>query len=146
MPEQQFFQEDEAEQILRVAASKSAPLGALSREQLIATAAELGITPEVVLAAEKQVVGQNQERNDRIAYETEKRKAFKTHLASFVCTAISMVALDLFLSNGHLSWSKWVLFFSGLAVVMDGFHTYVRSSEDYQEDFEQWRAKRSLDA
>src|SRR5690349_21324610 len=90
MSEQSHYNDQEAEEILRIA-SREAATGGMSRETLMRTAEELGITPEAVARAEEQMAMKREA--DRIGaedlelrkqYEAERRGKFMADLWSYI--------------------------------------------------------------
>ncbi len=82
--EQKFYDEEDAEQILRLASSLSSPVGAMSRERLLATADELGISPEAVEEAERRINQSKGELLERAEFDRRIRRDFYGHLASYI--------------------------------------------------------------
>jgi hypothetical protein len=142
MPEfgQRFYEEDEAEQILRRASSLSMPGGAMNRERLLQTAAELGISPEAVELAERQIALERTEKTERAEFDTHVRSDFFGHLVSFVCVNGFLVAINL--RTGGYFWAIWPMLAWGLGLAFDFVETFFRGSESYREEFDKWRLKR----
>jgi len=138
---QQFYEEDEAEQILRLAASFASPSGAMSRERLLATAAELGITPEAVEMAERQLAGQKSDAAERKEFDTAQRHEFYGHLVSYVLVNIFLVMINL-VTDARFFWAIWVILAWGLFLAFHSVETFFRGSESYREEFEKWQTKR----
>lgn len=141
MSGQRFYSEDEAEEILRVAASKAAPVGRMDRDRLMQAAAELGITPEAVLEAEMQVAQQREEEAERAEFDAHQRKEFLTHLTSYLTVNPVLIAINFF-TSGKLNWSLITAFFWGIALFFGFVSAYVKTSDSYQSDFRSWQKKR----
>lgn len=140
--EQRFYEEDEAEQILRLAASFSSPTGAMSRERLLATAAELGISPEAVDLAEQQYSRQRTDVAERAEFDAIQRREFYGHLASYVIVNVFLVAVNL-VTDASYFWAMWPILGWGLGIAFHVVETFFKSSESYREEFEKWQAKRN---
>jgi len=142
MPEvgQKFYNEDDAEQILRLASSMSTPIGAMSRDQLLATASELGITPQAVEEAERQIVSSRAELSDRAEFDRRVRRDFYGHLASYVIVNGFLCGINIV--TGGYFWAVWPLLGWGIGLAFSVVETFFRNSESYQEEFEKWRVKR----
>ncbi len=142
---QKFFQEDEAEQILRIAASKSSLDGALSREQLMATAAELGISAEAVMEAEEQVSRQRRESalqaTEQAGYARYRSRKMRDFYGQFATYCI-VVALLFRVSEGE-SWWFWMTGLWGLAVLKDGFRAFGPSLFAGEDAFEKWKRRQN---
>ncbi len=139
--EQKFYDEEDAEQILRLASSLSSPVGAMSRERLLATADELGISPEAVEEAERRINQSKGELLERAEFDRRIRRDFYGHLASYIVVNGFLCAINLW--SGGYFWAIWPLLGWGIGIASSFVETFIRSSEDYQEEFEKWRAKRN---
>ena len=141
-PGQRFYNDDEADQILRVAASMSSNDGRLSYEKLLDTAAELGISPEAVEKAERQVMVQRQEQLLLAEFDRVQRRAFFGHLVSYLSVNAGLIVLNLLTSPHHL-WFYWAFFGWGIGLLSHACVVFVRSSDSYREEFEKWKAVRA---
>jgi hypothetical protein len=139
---QQFYEEEEAEQILRLAASLTSPAGAMSRERLLATAAELGISPEAVEMAERQFAGKKAEIADRAEFDTIQRREFYGHLLSYVLVNGFLVVINILTSPTYF-WAMWPILGWGLGLAFHFAETFFKNSENYREEFVKWQAKRA---
>jgi len=139
---QQFYEEEEAEQILRLAASLTSTAGAMSRERLLATAEELGISPEAVAMAEQQLAQQKTTQADRIEFDRIRRRDFYGHLLSYVLFNAFLIAVNLMTSPGYF-WAAWPILGWGLGLAFLVAETFFKNSEAYQEEFEKWQKKRN---
>jgi len=140
---QQFYEEDEAEQILRLAASLTSPAdGAMSRERLLATAAELGISPEAVEMAERQLAGQRSHNADRAEFDAIQRREFYGHLLTYLLVNGFLVVINLFTSSGYF-WAMWPILGWGLGLAFHVVETFFKNSDSYREEFEKWQVKRN---
>jgi len=72
--DERFYSDEQAQEILRLAARTSAGSGAISRSQLLETAAELGIQPAEVLQAEREFFEHQALESDRKAFVKQKRR------------------------------------------------------------------------
>jgi ribosomal protein L7/L12 len=138
---QQFYDEEEAEQILRLAASLTSPAGAMTRERLLATAAELGITAEAVEMAERQIAKQREANADRAEFDLVQRREFYGHLLTYVLVNGFLVVVNLVTSSAYF-WALWPILGWGLGLAFHFVETFCKNSESYQEEFEKWQAKR----
>lgn len=139
---QRFYDDDEAEQILRVAASMSSGDGHLTYDRLVDTAAELGISPEAVERAEKQVMAQRQDSALRAEFEHAQRQTFFGHLVTYLATIGGLFILNMVTSPHHL-WFFWAMFGWGFGLVAHARTVFIRSSDCYNEEFEKWKAVRA---
>ena len=124
---QQFYEEDEAEQILRLAASLTSTTGAMSRERLLATAAELGISPEAVEMAEKQFATKKIEVADRAEFDSQQRREFYGHLVTYVIVNGFLVVVNLVTGAGYF-WAMWPILGWGIGLAFHVVETFFRNS------------------
>lgn len=146
MSDQQFYEDNEAEEILRLAA-RDASAGGMSRDRLIQTAAELGITPEAVERAERQVAAkkvadqiQSEEVELRKQFKQERRRGFMNDLASYAGSNLLMVGIWWMSGHGYF-WPGWVLLAWGIGLISDFFSTFF--SRDEEKKFRRWLRRRS---
>lgn len=145
MNENPHYNDTDAEEILRIA-SREAALGGMSRERLVETAAELGISPEAVLKAEEQLVLKREADRVRLEdeelrkqFESERRGSFMTDLWSYLGVNAGLIGIWFFTGANASFWPKWVLLFWGIAVVTDFFSTFFNKDET---KFQRWKRRR----
>lgn len=133
---QRFYDEGEAEKILQRAAVSMPMPGAMSRERLMQTAAELGISPEAVERAERDIARERDEQALRVRYQRNLRKEFFEHLATYLA-----VNLGSFFFFHKASWIGWMAVFWGFGVVGEFWKTFFTGSDEYERRFQRWRRK-----
>ncbi len=138
--EERFYGEDEAEQILRLASSISSSAEGMTRERLLATAAEIGISPEAVDEAERQIISKRTEAADRKAFDAERRRDFGTHLISFVLVNAFLCAINYLTSRGYF-WEIWPLLGWGLGLAFHAAEVFLKGSDGYQKEFARWQKR-----
>jgi hypothetical protein len=146
---QRFYEEDEAEEILRLAARRPTT-GGMSREKLLSTAAELGITTEAVeeaertLAVDRQQAAIRKEQEALLAgYDRHARGRFYSDLAGSLAVCIFCTFLNFHLS-GHIGWAFWVYVVCGWGLADRFPKTFIRGSRSYESGFEKWQSRRSI--
>ncbi len=137
---QRFYEEDEAEEILRLAAQKSA-VGGMSRERLLATAAELGISPEAVEEAERTVTVHRREVEVRSDYDRHVKGEFYSHLSAYVVVNAFLIGMNFF-TDGRIDWAIWPLLGWGIGIASHFSNAFIKRSSDYEESYEKWKARR----
>ena len=140
-----FYEEDEAEQILKLAATLSSSTGAMSRERLLQTAAELGITPEAVELAETQFATQKQLARERKQFDLEQRREFNSFVLTFFVITGALLALNIF-TGAHFLWAFWLSGLMLIGIAFEAVETFVRGRQAYQEAFAKWKSKRDRTA
>ena len=138
---QRFYEDDEAEQILRVAASMSSSYGGMSFDRLVETAAELGISPEAVAQAEQQVMTRRHESRLLEQFDSTMRRGFWSHLASYISINAALITMNL-LTSPHDLWFYWPLLGWGCGLVGHALTAFNRNSEGYRRQFVTWKAQR----
>lgn len=138
MAERNYFDEKEAEEILRLASRKENPLGGISRNELERSAAELGISPEALREAELQIAEQRQEADDRKKFRQYQRGEILSDFGKFMAVGGFLIFLDLF-KDGRLSWAFWPVGIWGM--VMLGSMLQALIGTNREKEFERWQRK-----
>ena len=134
--------DDDIEAILKIAVSQAGGIEAQSlRERLMLSAAELGLTPEQVAAAEDQWAAQEKERRDLAEFAAYRKRAFWNRFVSFAILGASLLAINL-LTDRSILWAPWLLLFMGLSIIRRAIGTFFPGSDRFQTAFERWRANR----
>lgn len=136
---ERFYDEEEAEAILRLAAGRAS--GGMSWERLLSMAAELGIPPDAVEEAEKAIAVQRQDHNLRSEYDRHVRHEFASHLISYIIVNTFLVVLNL-VTSPHTFWVAWVLMGWGIGLAFHFASTFLKNSDNYESEFVKWKAKR----
>ena len=146
MPESRFYDEREAEEILQLAARDSLGSGAMTRERLVATAAELGISEDAILRAEQQLAVQKEEEAlkqkeavDFKRYKAYRRRRALSSISGWFSTSIVLVGIDL-LTSHQITWSIWPVGIWGLVEFGHMFEA-IFSPVSRGDRFERWRRK-----
>jgi hypothetical protein len=147
MPESKFYDENEADEILRLAAGDSAIVGAMTRERLVATAAELGISADAVARAEQQMAQRRAEEEKKKAeaaelaeFKASQRRSALGELGSWFSTSILLVGIDVIISH-QITWSVWPVGIWGLAL-LGQFAEALLSPHSQTQKFERWKRKK----
>lgn len=129
----QRFREDEAQEILRRAAT---PTDEITREELERAAAEMGITPDALARAEAEI----REERLRKEFDAKVRANTMREVVKFAGVMALLIFINLTSSPQHL-WFFYPLFGWGLSMVGSfGWHRN-RHSPSYQRAFARWREK-----
>jgi hypothetical protein len=131
---QRFYSDEEAEEILKVAANRQGQ-GGLDLFRLQAAASELGISPEALADAEAQVMREREERAQFEEYKRSKRQAFFNSLVTYI-----VVNAGLWIAM-RPSWIVYVLGGWGIGLVSEGFKAF-GGSRPGSPEFETWRQAR----
>lgn len=113
----------------------------MSRDQLIATAAELGIPPEAVLDAERAVKEKKASQKVLEEFSMVQRARFWSRVSSPIVIGLAFIAV--FAVSREAEW--WALIPAAvmfLAVVKRVPEHFMPGSEPYNSAFERWKRKR----
>ena len=134
--------DDDIEAILKIAVTQSSSIDGRSlRDRLMASAAELGLTPDQVAAAEEQWAREEKERRDLVEFTALRKKRFWSKFGSFAALDAVAVAVNM-VTAGSIGWAVWFLLWTGFALVMYASGTFFPNSVRFQRRFRRWRRKR----
>jgi hypothetical protein len=139
---QSFYSEQEAHEILELAA-RNEGVGGVSRDSLLQTAAELGISPDAVLAAEEKYHEDRRSLREEKEFKGYRRRQFFDALSGYIVVNSILLAINLLKSPGSL-WSLYIIFGWGVGMLFYTRSTFFPRAEEYRADFEKWRLRRSL--
>jgi hypothetical protein len=142
---QEFYQEDEAEAILRLAARRGAT-GGMSREALMRVAGEVGISPEDVEQAERQLASQQEDIGLAEEFRKRQRVDFVERLASYIGTSAFMTGIWWFTGHPSFFWPAFVMLAMGIGFVTDIPRYLFVGGSSYQRAFVKWKVKRARKA
>ncbi len=145
MAQKKFYDEDEAEQILKIAAKRMGNIGSVPRDQLLATASELGISPEELEEAEVEFQKTKNELSERRAFDIAHRQGFFASFSTYVVINALLMVID-FRADGRTSWALWPLLMWGIGIAFHAYSTFAKGSEKYEEEFDEWRMVRMRQA
>jgi hypothetical protein len=121
--------QEEVNAILRRALERQGSTGdAITHEELIETAKELGIEPGSLEAAivEQRSVGEYEAA--RALYLVQRRQKFFEHLRSYLIVNFVLLVIDLVVTEG--TWFFWPLFGWGIGVAFDAADTFWPKEKD----------------
>jgi len=134
------YQEEEAEQILRLAASLSPSIGTIDRDRLLTTAAELGITPEAVEEAERQIADMRVEQAYREEFALRARREFNIHFVTFLVMNGFFFLMNV-ATGLHVIWFIYISLCWGIGLAFHSLMTFHSSGSMYQDAYDRWRDK-----
>lgn len=137
------YHQEDIQQILQIAIARQAYEGEFSREQLLEIAAELEISPECLQAAEREWLTQQVEIQKRQDFNTYRRGKLQKRVGNYVIVNSFVVLLNL-VNAGELSWSLYILLFSGLGLGFNTWNTYQSQGEEYERAFQKWYRQHQL--
>lgn len=138
------FGEDEAQEILKLAARQSAGGGTVSRDELWSMGAELGLSREQIEAAIRQRTEQRELAEDRKAFARYRRSKAWSQVSSGLSFAVLLFGLNFLTTSNKLDfgsyWAIWPVGFVALFSLVGFLESW--RPKDRQAEFERWRAKR----
>ncbi|MEH2175418.1 2TM domain-containing protein [Nostoc sp.] len=133
------YDSEDVEQILQKALTRK-DKGEFSREQLLEMASELGISSNILEATEQKWLAQQEEERSRHTFNTFRRRAFWTHLVSFLAVNLFLILLNLITSPSYF-WAIFPVLGWGLGLFFHWWSVYQSKSEDYEIAFQKWRTQ-----
>jgi hypothetical protein len=151
MAGQSFFNPEEAEEILRQAVRSDAD-GQFSRDDLVRTAGELGISAEAVEAAIERL---HASRRDQAHAESDaalrkqwledRRRKYLESVGGMLSVAVMLVGINFLTSgpkfSGMFSWSIWPAGIFAVLIVAETIEQLFKPPTT--TEFEKWKDKRS---
>jgi len=139
---QSFYEESDAQEILRLAAQSST--GKMTHDQLVQAAAELGISPEAVADAEARHLAAKHEKealeNDqrlREIYRRERRSEVFSRLLSII-GPLAFMGLILWFAFSHGGELWWLIFIGPWGFFRKTSRAF--AFEPFEEGYQRWRA------
>lgn len=143
----QQFSNDEAEAILREAAriDRAFDSTQLTRQSLIDTAAELGISPEAVQEAEKRVSERQVTDLARQEFSLHCAQKMREKIVSWASVSVMLIGINFFTSGfeGHV-WFIYPVGIWGVVVLSEYISYRMNPPERDQSKFEDWLRERSF--
>jgi hypothetical protein len=134
---QQFYDDSEAEEILRRAVSTTSSAVGMSRDTLLQAAAELGVSPEAVDRAAAEVVREREEKDLVVQFRRHQRSELASHVVTYLAVNLGFIFF-----MGFQPWMWWMIGPWGLALFGDIWRTFAVHGSDHQKEFEKWKRKR----
>jgi len=137
------YNEKEAQEILRRAAALQTS-GAMSKDELVRAAAELGISPEAVEEGERQYREARAEEDLKSQFRAKRRQEF---LESFKVLAACGFIFYLMMRDGwevnstqHNVFASVILIFGVWTTLKNGFYAFAEGSHGWQKSFQEFKA------
>lgn len=145
MSEQRFYTEEEAHQILALANKSPLASGnAMSRDEILRTAAEMGISPEAVASAERELREKNVETAEWQEYRDHVSRAHLQNVGSWIGSSILLIGINLLTSPGRW-WFIWPVGIWGLVVLGTVIEHMMTKPWNDRAKFDKWRRRKNRD-
>lgn len=133
----EVYTSEDIQQIIQIALTQKGEDDQLTRKQLWEIADELDIDIATLQAAENQWLQYKTTSQKRQAFDLYRRNQFKSKTVKYLITNGFFITLDL-IATGGLSWSLYILFFSGSGLGLKWWKTFHSKDEEYERAFQRW--------
>ena len=133
------YNESDAQEILRRAASIQSD-GAMSRDELLRAAGELGITPEAVEEAERQYQASRAEEDLRVRFRAKRRSEFYDSIKALLAYGV----IGYLLARGDRDWfwiAVVVSVFALFRLIKNASLAFMENTPSWKQGLEEFRAK-----
>lgn len=137
------YTQAEIRQILELALAHQIKSPSLTREELWAMSAELGIDLLTIQEAEKHWLEQKAIHLQRQEFNHYRRQQLMARIIRFAIVNGLMVMLDL-VTTHYLSWSLYLIGIWGLSLTLDVWKTAQTSGDEYEQAFQRWQVRQEL--
>jgi hypothetical protein len=138
-----LYRQEDAQQILQLAIARQVESGDITREQLIEIADELGISPQDLVAAERDWLARQGDRQEQQAFNAYRRSQFRQHATKYLIINGFLVTLN-WMAVGELSWSLYIAVIWAMLLSLDAWKSFQTDGDRYERMFQQWRRKRQF--
>lgn len=138
---EKHYTPEEADAILRRAVERAPLPDELSRTDLLKIAGEMGISPDVLAAAEEEVKAEVAEKSERDRFDQARRAEIRSELISYVGVIGFLSILNLIVSPGFF-WAVFPMLGWGLGLFFRFMAAMYPNPDTYEDEFLKWRAKR----
>ncbi|MFQ3679402.1 MAG: 2TM domain-containing protein [Pseudanabaenaceae cyanobacterium] len=137
--EPETYSDQEVQEILQRALARRTQRGdRLSRDQVQAIAAELGVSAAEYERAEQEWQAQRQTQRLAAQFATHKRQRFQDGLIRFGIVNAFLMALNFWMQH-RLSWAMYPFLVWGLGIALDAWVTFNPQNPTYQKQFADWK-------
>ncbi len=140
-PMSQSYRQEDVQQILQIAIARQTEAGELTQAQLQEIAAELGISPTDLQAAEKEWLVQREVVQELTLFNTYRRTRLKDQVVKYAITNGFLLAAIL---TFHWHSLLAIPIIWGMALALEIWRTFQTSGDDYERSLQQWRRKRQI--
>ncbi|WP_448561437.1 2TM domain-containing protein [Trichothermofontia sp.] len=137
----QSYRQEDVQQILQLAIARQTQTGEFTQAQLQEIAAELGISPDDLQAAEREWLAQREALQELHEFNTYRRARWKDQVVKYVITNAFLLAAIVVL---HWQSLLAIPIIWGMALALETWRTFQTSGEDYERALQQWRRKRQI--
>jgi len=145
----QRFSDEEAETILREAArlDRHDSVNYFTRDRLVETAAELGIRPEAVIEAEKNVLAQRETDLLRTEFALESKSEMRQQWSKWLGLSVMLFGINMATNGFKFDSGLWFIYPVGIvgAVTAAAWFRYITNPPTKDESqFQEWLKDRQM--
>jgi len=134
------YTHEDGEEVLRRAIAIDA-VETHAKDVVRRTADELGLSPEAVAQAEREYFAEKRKQGEVQEFVRHQRASFFSHLGSYLIVNAFLFFIDV--ARDHsISWAYYPLLGWGIGLAFHAMGTFNTRGEDFQKEFETWRAQR----
>lgn len=137
---QEFYNQEQAEEILRLAAHRDLS-GGVTRDALLRMAGEVGLSPEAVAAAEQEYVDRTQDASLERQFAARQRSEYWSKILAYIGTNGMLVGIWWLTGHGFF-WPGFIVLFMAIELVESIPAHFMTASGGYRKAFLKWKARR----
>lgn len=111
------------------------------RQRLLASASELGISEEAVLAAQQQWEEQQKKEDLLDEYRSHLKRELLTHFGIYVAINLILLLISR-ITSPHYLWAIWPILGWGIGFACHAVVTWIQIKNPGGEEFERWKRGR----
>ncbi|TVQ09141.1 MAG: hypothetical protein EA368_10180 [Leptolyngbya sp. DLM2.Bin27] len=140
-----LYPAEDAQQILSLAIARQTESGELSRTQLLEIADELGISADLITAAEREWDVKKYELADQKLFDSQRRQRLHHDLAQFLIIGGGVLVFQLVTGGWLWNWLIYITFGPwALQIAWDAWRIYRPNEYSYRKEFQRWRRKQQM--
>ncbi|WP_267383884.1 2TM domain-containing protein [Cyanobacterium sp. uoEpiScrs1] len=137
------YSQNDVQEILHLAITRTADGSELSRMQLWEIATELDIDLDCLRSAERDWLNGKIIERKRQEFDYYRQEQLKQKVVRYVIINGFLLIIN-FLSSGTLSWSLYTLLILGLPLSLDTWKAFQTEGEAYEKAFQRWSLKKQM--
>ncbi|XHU96360.1 MAG: 2TM domain-containing protein [cyanobacterium endosymbiont of Rhopalodia gibba] len=137
------YSQNDVQEILHLAITRTADGSKLSRAQLREIATELDIDADSLRSAEREWLNSKIIERKRQEFDCYRQEQLKQKTIRYAIINGFFLMIN-FLSSGTLSWSLYILLLLGLPLSLDTWKVFQTEGEAYEQAFQRWSIKKQM--
>ncbi|XLQ12015.1 MAG: 2TM domain-containing protein [cyanobacterium endosymbiont of Epithemia adnata isolate EadnSB Bon19] len=137
------YSQNDVQEILYLAITRTADGSKLSRTQLWEIATELDIDPDSLRSAEHDWLTNKKMERKRHEFDYYRQEQLKQKAVRYAIINGFFFMINFF-SSGTLSWSLYIFLLLGLSLSLDTYKVFQTEGEAYEQAFQRWSLKKQM--